>query len=145
MIERLLIALAVLALGLIVYRLFTQHQRRRATALAATRDPVLAHVPPGKPTIVYFTTPACVACRVVQAPALARLQALMHDEVAVVRVDASAQPDAAARWGVLTAPTTFVLAADGCAAAVNYGAVDEHILMRQLGGPEPAAQQEEAA
>lgn len=145
MIERALIALALLALGLIIYRLFSQHQRRRASALAAARDPVLAHVPPGVPTIVYFTTPSCLSCRTVQAPALARLQAALPGELAVVRIDAVEQPDAAARWGVLTAPTTFVLTAEGHTTAVNYGAVDEHTLIRQLGALQTSAPQENAA
>jgi thiol-disulfide isomerase/thioredoxin len=125
MIERLALALILMLVGLVAYRLWTVRQKR-----AAPSDPLLSSLQPGIPAVVYFTTPNCLPCKTVQAPALARLETDLG--VQVVRVDATEQPETAARWGVLTAPTTFIIDGRGQTSAVNNGVADFHTLKRQI-------------
>lgn len=131
MLERLLIALFVLAVGVLVYRLYTQSQIRRTAAFAPT-DPLLRQLKPGIPAILYFTTPYCAPCRTQQMPALQRLQSALGDSVQIITVDASENPNDASRWGVFSAPTTFVLDPSGQTRAVNHGVADDRRLRQQL-------------
>lgn len=131
MTERLLVTLALLALGYVSYRLMIRRQLQHTTALAP-RDPLLSAITPGVPTIVYFTTPGCIPCKTQQAPALKRLQDELGAAVQIVRVDATEQPDAAQRWGVFSAPTTFVISGGGETLAVNHGVAGADKLRQQL-------------
>jgi thioredoxin-like negative regulator of GroEL len=133
MLERLIAALFLLVFGLIAYRFVIWRQIKQTTALVPT-DPLLSAVKPGVPTILYFTTPMCVPCKTQQMPALTRLQAELGDGVQIVRVDACEQPDAAQRWGVFSAPTTFVLDGRGVTQAINYGVAGADKLRQQLQG-----------
>jgi thiol-disulfide isomerase/thioredoxin len=132
MAERLLIASLLIAAGAAAWRLFTRGQLARAAKLGAARDPLLTGVPDGVATILYFTTPTCAPCRLQQTPALERLKGELGDAVHVVRVDATEQPDAASRWGVVSVPTLFVLGRDGAARHVHNGVVSDHILKQEL-------------
>ncbi len=131
MIERLIAALVLLVIGYVAYRLLIRRQMSQTTALAPA-DPLLRGITPGVPTIVYFTTPMCIPCKTQQAPALKRLQDEMGESVQIVRVDATEQPDAAQRWGVFSAPTTFVISGCGETLAVNHGVAEADKLRRQL-------------
>jgi thiol-disulfide isomerase/thioredoxin len=88
--------------------------------------------PPNKPVIVYFTTPDCAPCKTIQRPALKQLSALMGENLEVVEIDASEQPDLARTWGVMSVPTTFLLDAHGEARYVNHGVTRAEKLMEQL-------------
>ena len=132
MAERLLIASLLITAGFAAWRLFTRGQLARAAKLGAARDPLLNGVPDGVPAIVYFTTPTCAPCRLQQTPALERLKGELGDAVHVVRIDATEQPDAASRWGVISVPTLFVLGRDGAARHVHNGVVSDHILKQEL-------------
>lgn len=130
MIERLLLAAVLLALGVIVY---VWLRRRQVQAIAARpTDPLLTDLRPGVPAIVYFTTPTCAPCRFQQRPALAALRDQWGERVQIVEVDTTRQPDDAERWGVFTAPTTFILDSAHAARAVNHGVADAATLTRQL-------------
>lgn len=131
MIERALIAVIVLALVFVSYRLFKRRNLSQAAA-AAPADPILAGLKPGVPAVVYFTTPTCAPCRTQQTPALMRLQAELGDHVQIVRIDATENPDAADRWGVFSAPTTFILDAGGQPREVNHGVADALKLRQQI-------------
>lgn len=131
MIERLIVTVVLLAFGVGLFAFTQRRNLRRAAALAIT-DPLLAGARPGVPTIIYFTTPHCQPCKTQQQPALERLQVDLGERVQIIRVDAAADPDAAARWGVFTAPTTFVLDAHGGAQAVNHGVASTEALKQQL-------------
>ncbi len=133
MIERAIVAIVLLVVGTLIYRLMIARQMRRTTAIAAA-DPLLNGRRLGVPAIVYFTTPTCVPCRTQQTPALSRLQEALGERVQVIRVDATEDPAAADRWGVLTAPTTFVLDGSGRTLAVNHGVADFDKLIGQLQG-----------
>lgn len=132
MIERLLIAVVLLALGVIAYRLMIRRQIRRTSEIAAVGDPLLRERRPGVPSILYFTTPTCIPCRTQQTPALDRLRAELGDGVHIVKVDATENPDAAERWGVFSSPTTFVIDGSGTTRAVNHGVADAEKLRKQL-------------
>src|SRR4051812_5972948 len=103
MIERLIAAVVLLAVGVIAYRLMIWRQIRQTTALTST-DPLLSGLKPGVPTILYFTTPTCIPCKTQQTPALQKLQGQLGEGIQIVRVDATEQPEAAQRWCVFSAP-----------------------------------------
>lgn len=136
MLERLLIALVLLAIGAAVY---VWYCRRQVTRAAHPADPLLADLRPGIPAIVYFTTPTCAPCRLQQRPAIHTVAARLGDGVQIVEVDASTQTDHAERWGVFTAPTTFILDAALTPRAVNHGVADAPKLLAQLQAAQSAA------
>jgi thiol-disulfide isomerase/thioredoxin len=132
MIERALVTVVLLVAGFSAYRLFTRYHIWRA-AVGAVADPILSDLKPGVPAIVYFTTPTCAPCRTQQQPALTRLQTELGDNnVQIVRIDATENPDAADRWGVFSAPTTFVLDSQRQVREVNHGVADTLKLKRQI-------------
>ncbi len=131
MIERTLIVLALIIVAVVAFRLYTRYHLRRA-AVSATTDPLLQNLQPGVPAIVYFTLPTCVPCRTQQQPALARLKDELGAGVQIVQIDASEDAEAAERWGVFSAPTTFILDACRQVREVNYGVADAQRLKRQL-------------
>ena len=132
MIERVVVTLLLLAVGFVVYAGLRRYQVRRAASTAST-DPILRDLKPNVPAIVYFTTPTCVPCRTQQQPALTLLQReLGDDHIQIVEIDATEYPDAADRWGVFSAPTTFVLDVHGTPRKVNHGVANTDKLKRQL-------------
>ena len=92
----------------------------------------LESIQPGVPAILYFTTPTCVPCRTVQRPALARLVEQHGDALQVIEIDASAQPELANYWGVLSVPTTFIIDSIGRPRRVNHGIASMEKLGRQI-------------
>jgi hypothetical protein len=50
----------------------------------------------------------------------------------VIEIDATARPDLAKTWGVMSVPTTFLLDARGQARYVNNGVTRAEKLMEQL-------------
>ncbi|MEL6527938.1 MAG: thioredoxin family protein [Chloroflexota bacterium] len=129
MIERLIIVAVLALLGVIAYQIYT---RRQLATISAGRnsDPILADLQPDVPTIVYFTTPGCIPCKTQQQPALKTLRDTQ--EIQVIQIDATENPDAADRWGVMSAPTTFVLDSNFEAKAVNHGVAGVETLQKQL-------------
>lgn len=87
---------------------------------------------PGKPGILYFTTPNCAPCRTIQRPALREVQAEWGERLQVIEVDATHRADLAKHWGVLSVPTTFLLDASGKPRFVNHGVARAEKLMEQL-------------
>ena len=131
MLERLVLAAVLLVAGFAAYQGFTRHHLRRI-AERAPYDPVLQGLTPGVPTVVYFTTPTCIPCRTQQQPALALLQDELGSGVQIVKIDATQDPDAAGRWGVFSAPTTFVLDRNWNPREINHGVADADKLKRQI-------------
>ncbi len=125
---RLGLALVVSVSGIMAYRLFSRLTLARARAKAVGPNPARN----GKPKLVYFTTPTCAPCRTVQRPAIQRLKAQVGDRVEIVEIDASAQPEVASQWGVLSVPTIFVLDTSGQPRHVNHGVATADKLLRQL-------------
>lgn len=125
---RLVEALALILLGWLSYRLISMAILKRASRQAS--QPGL--VQPGKPAILYFTTPDCVVCKTTQRPALWRLQQITGDLLQVVEIDAYEQPELAKAWGVLSVPTTFILDSQGKPLHVNHGVTTTNKLLQQL-------------
>ena len=131
MIERIILTMVFSAVAVLAYRAFSRYHVWRAAAGAIT-DPILSDLKPGVPAIVYFTTPMCVPCRTQQQPALTRLQTELGDNIQIVKIDATQDSAAADRWGVFSAPTTFVLDGYKHVREVNHGVADTPKLRRQI-------------
>ncbi len=131
MIERLLIAGILVGLGVVSWIAFNRLSVRRV-AQYAPADPLLATLRDGVPAIVYFTTPFCEPCRTLQKPALTALERDLGPSIQVIQVDASEQPDIADRWGVFSAPTTFILDTHHTPRQVNRGVASTETLKKQL-------------
>ena len=125
---RLMAAVAVIAAGLLVYRLVGRVMLIRARSNSA----VIGSSTHGKPVLLYFTTPTCAPCKTVQRPAIQRLQEIAGSRLEVVEIDASAQPDLASQWGVWSVPTTFLIDSSGRPRHVNNGATSAEKLLRQF-------------
>jgi len=131
MLERLLVVMMLALAAVAIYQLYTRSQLKRVTKYSA-QDTIVAGLRTGIPAIVYFTTPECIPCKTQQQPALQRLQAQMGDQLQIVQIDATQQPEIADRWGIFSVPTTFILDKQGRAGAVNHGVAHESKLKRQL-------------
>jgi len=131
MIIRFEVALALVVIGFLVYQGLRRYHIRK-TAATSSQDPILNDLIPGVPAIVYFTTPGCIPCVTQQQPALQRLQTQLGDGIQVLQIDASENYEVANRWGVFSAPTTFILDSLKQVRDVNYGVADTPKLLRQL-------------
>ena len=131
MAERIIVTFILVATGVIVYKLFIRYHLHR-TVINAASDPILRGLRPGVPAIVYFTTPTCIPCKTQQQPALSHLQNELGEMIQIIKIDATADTAAADRWGVISAPTTFILDPMGQPREVNYGVADADKLKRQI-------------
>ncbi len=91
----------------------------------------LGIAPDGRPTLVTFSTPSCAACHQAQAPA-ARAVVQQLQDVRHLEIDAAAQPHVAQAFGVLTVPSTAVIASAGQLVAVNQGFAPSAKLIEQI-------------
>ncbi len=135
MIERTLILLAVaggIVLLIAAGRAFVAARRRRALA-AAPFTPAGGAGEAGPVRVLAFSTPQCQQCRLLQKPALAEVAA-QTEQVEILSIDALEQPELAERYGILTVPSTVVLAPNGRASAVNYGFAPARVLLKQIAG-----------
>jgi thiol-disulfide isomerase/thioredoxin len=82
--------------------------------------------------IIYFSSPTCVPCKMIQRPALNRVMEMMEGGVQVLEIDTSENLELASRWGVLSAPTTYVVAPNGKIRFINHGVVRTEKLLLQL-------------
>jgi hypothetical protein len=116
---------AVVGLTAVAARLTAWHARRQAVGEVGTS---MAGEQPFslQPHILYFTTEQCSTCRLLQEPALDKVDAPIR------RIDAIAERELAERFAIFTVPSTVVIGADGVAANVNYGFAGTEKLRRQL-------------
>ena len=126
--ERLIITAAIGGLGLIAFLLFNRFTLKRAESKVAR----FVSYRPGLPALVYFTTPTCAPCKTVQRPAIERMKTKLGEWFQVIEVDASAQPELAQEWGVMSVPTTFIIDTSGKPRYVNHGVVNAETLIKQL-------------
>jgi thioredoxin-like negative regulator of GroEL len=124
----------VVVLATIVARIWVRNRdRRREAAPADSLWNALEARPDGRPTIVAFSTPSCAVCKSAQAPALdALVVRLGPASVRVIQVNATERPQVAAAFGILTVPTTIVLANNGRVATTNNGFAPLDRLTRQV-------------
>ncbi|MCA9902715.1 MAG: thioredoxin family protein [Anaerolineae bacterium] len=131
MLERVLIVAGFAAVMIAAWMLYNRWTLRRL-ATRAPVDPLLADVAQGTPTIVYFSTPFCAPCKTQQQPVLAELETLLGPELRIVRVNAAEDTAASTRWGVFSAPTTFVLDGHLRPQYVNRGVASLAVLRKQI-------------
>jgi thiol-disulfide isomerase/thioredoxin len=117
--------------GTALYTAFSRLSLRRLRRSEA-EVPLSAVVPPGKPSLVYFTSPTCAPCRTYQRPVIERLQAQLGERLQVVEIDASSETEIADRWGVMSVPTTFLFDTQGQPRFVNHGVTPLEKLFRQV-------------
>jgi thioredoxin 1 len=86
----------------------------------------------GKPTLLYFSGPYCVACKVQQTPIIEQIAAAFTGAVEVKRVDVTEAPELASKYKVLTLPTTVVINPRGQVTYINYGVTPQTKLESQL-------------
>lgn len=125
---RLMIALGTIGAGWIAYRVLNQIILLRARS----RHPAGGVVYQDKPVLLYFTTPTCAPCKTLQRPAIRQLQQAVGNRLEVIEIDASAEPEVASQWGVLSVPTTFVIDPSGKPRHVNHGVASAEKLLRQI-------------
>lgn len=125
---RLLVTAAIVAAGLAFWWLANRLLLKRAALQASS----IRSLRPGRPAILYFTSPTCAPCKTVQRPALESLKQRLGDGLQIVEIDASVQPRTADEWGVLSVPTTFVIDPNGKPRRVNHGVATADKLFRQL-------------
>lgn len=126
--ERIMIVLALFGLILLLplaARSLGVISRRKAQTAATTLT-----LDPQAPTVLYFWSQECHQCRVAQAPTLDRLAATSN--IKVIPINAVAEREMADKFGVMTLPTTIVLAPDGAVRAVNHGFAPLAKLQAQL-------------
>ena len=87
-------------------------------------------IAPGRPGLLYFSTQHCVQCRVLQEPALDRLQ--QQVALSVVKIDAAHDRELARRFNIATVPSTVVIGPDHRVRGVNLGFTDAETLAGQL-------------
>ena len=83
-------------------------------------------------TIIYFTTPDCIACKTAQRPALEKLKQMLGYQLQIIEINAYEKPDLAKEWGVLSVPTTFILDFKGNPRHVNHGVASVEKLLDQI-------------
>jgi thiol-disulfide isomerase/thioredoxin len=127
---RAVLALAIILGGLGIYLLYNWTLKLRARALLADLGPIHS----GAFILVYFTTPTCIPCKTVQRPAIQRLSQMLGNDLHVVEVDATEQPELASRWGVMSVPTTFLFDPHGRLRHVNHGVTRAEKLLMQFRG-----------
>jgi thioredoxin-like negative regulator of GroEL len=124
--ERILMAIAIVGLGVLAYRLFLRAQRRRAARGSLER------AAGGRAAVLVFTSPTCAPCKLQQLPIVDRILLDWHDKIEVEIVDVTEKPEAATQYGVWSLPTTIVLDAQRKVIAINQGVAHEHRLREQM-------------
>ncbi len=126
MLERILLAAVIVALGVLAYRgvLFVQRRRaaRRSRERAATN----------RSGLLVFTSPTCAPCKLQQLPIVDRILNDWRDKIEVEIIDVTEQSEVAAQYGVWSLPTTIVLDAQRNVVAINQGVAHEKKLRTQL-------------
>jgi thioredoxin 1 len=126
MLDRILLAAAIVLLGVLAYQSVLWWQRRRAARRSRDRAAT------GRSGLLIFTSPTCAPCKLQQLPIIDRILLDWHDKIEVEIVDVTEKPDVAAQYGVWSLPTTIVLDGRRNVVAINQGVALEHKLQAQL-------------
>jgi thiol-disulfide isomerase/thioredoxin len=134
--ERLILVLGLtvaVALAVVAIRVWSARKARSIQREQPAWD-ALGAQPDGRPTLISFSTSSCAACHKAQAPAIALAETkLGTDQVRVIKVDAANRPEVAHAFGVMTVPSTVVVAAKGHQiVAINHGFTPSARLIEQL-------------
>jgi thioredoxin-like negative regulator of GroEL len=126
MFERILLAAAIVGLGVLAYQGILRVQRRRAANRSRERTAT------GRSGLLVFTSPTCAPCKFQQLPIIDRILLDWRDKIEVEIVDVTEKPDVAAQYGVWSLPTTIVLDAQRKVIAINQGVAHEYKLREQI-------------
>lgn len=118
------------AAGLIGFTMF-RIRRVASNTTVQTNDPLLADLNPNQPALVYFTAEWCGPCKLTQTPIIEKIRA-EYTDLQILTVDLDDRPDDAKRWGVMSAPRTFVLSPDHQVHATNLDVADYGTLKTQI-------------
>jgi thioredoxin-like negative regulator of GroEL len=130
MLERLaLLALLLVGLATLWVAVVAGARYRRWRRVDRMRNPELSQ---GKTTVLFFTGEHCSVCHHRQKPALDVVRGSHNGDLRVIELDAVEENSLARRFGVLSLPSTVVLAADGTVGAVNYGFAPSEQLNAQV-------------
>ncbi len=81
MYSRLAITLLIFLLGWLAY----QGLSRLVLSRRSKGDLLLDEYQPGRPAILYFSSPDCIPCKTIQRPALDRLMASLKDDMSALK------------------------------------------------------------
>ncbi len=126
MLDRVIVAIGLVVLGVVAYRLMLAAQHRmvaRGSKSGATSD---------RAALLVFTSPTCAPCKLQQLPIVDRLLVDWSDKIEKHVVDVTEQPDVAKQYGVWSLPTTIVLKADRSVVAINHGVAHTAKLREQF-------------
>ncbi len=126
MLERILIAIALVVVGVLAYRALLWSQQRKVTRRAQTQ------VAASRATLLVFTSPTCAPCKLQQLPIVNRLMPDWNEQIDLQVIDVTEQPEIAQQYGVWSLPTSIVLKADRSVVAINQGVAHEKKLRQQL-------------
>jgi thiol-disulfide isomerase/thioredoxin len=122
MLDRVFVALILIALAIVGYTGWRWRFMRRATAAAPAT---------GRPGILYFSTAHCAPC-LTQWQFLEQVCSQLGRAVNIEMIDAEEYPDLASTYGVFTVPTTLVIDSKGQVRHANYGLAQPRKLLSQL-------------
>ena len=126
MFDRIVVAVALVGLGVIAYQLLLLAQRRWASN-GSKRGAAS-----GRSALLVFTSPTCGPCKLQQMPIVNRLMLDWHDKIELRVIDVTEQPDVALQYAVWSLPTTIVLDANRTVVAINQGVASERKLREQF-------------
>ena len=126
MLERIVIATLVVAVGLLAYALLLRWQRQRVINHTGERAAT------SQSALLVFTSPTCAPCKLQQQPIIDRILVDWRDKIEVDVIDVTEQPGVAAQYGVWSLPTTIVLDANRSVIAINQGVALEGKLREQI-------------
>ncbi len=126
MIDRVAMAIGLIVLGVMAYRMMVFAQHR----IAANGSQISAGT--GRSTLLVFTSPTCGPCKLQQMPIVNRLMLEWRDTIDLRVIDVTEQPEAALQYGVWSLPTTIVLDARRNVVAINQGVAHERKLREQF-------------
>jgi hypothetical protein len=131
-IVRMVIALAIIAVSFLAWRIINQRSLRAAGASGKESDTLPEGFVPGKPGVLSFGSPDCRSCVYAQKPALRKLSGELGESVQILEFDVTQRPELAKRYGILSIPTLLIVDADGAARRMNHGFVASAELRKQL-------------
>ncbi len=129
-VERVLLTGVLVVLGALVFALARQSHVWRLNRVARGAQ-VAETAVPGLPTLLYFRRDGCAACPT-QARYLDQVGERWNGRVIIRKIDADAEPETAAQFGVFTLPTTLVMDNMGHVRQINYGLTHTQKLIQQL-------------
>jgi thioredoxin 1 len=122
MVERLVLTLLLVLLGITAYYFFKRQHLRRVPAWRAHEE---------RPLLLYFRSDYCPPCTT-QARFLDQLPSTIASQIAIEKIDVEKEKNKADEYGVFTLPTTLLLDPSGVVRHINYGLTEPGKLARQV-------------